>query len=153
MRAILCILEYLLGTIAFHWFYIWSKALIFGLSAGTGKLCIFGNLILVFIGSCFVSCLFFVVFVSLRNLCSGPHRRNPIFFRDDSNIRLSRLSSMAIGVADFPSVGKTGNRLFDATFEEPLQNQAASGFICSTFDLLPGAAGVIFSFGSRAHYL
>ena len=45
-----------------------------GLSAGTGKLCIFGHLGLVFIWSCFVSCLL------LRNLCSGTHRRNQFLF-------------------------------------------------------------------------
>ena len=52
-----------------------------GLSAGTGKLCILGNLGLVFIWSCCVSCLLFRLFyvsVSLRNLCSGTHRKNPI---------------------------------------------------------------------------
>ena len=47
------------------------------LSAGTGKLCILDNLGLVFIWSCFVSCLLFPLFyVSLRNLCSGTHRMN-----------------------------------------------------------------------------
>ena len=50
---------------------------ILGLSAGTGNLCIFGHLGLVFIWSCFVSCLLFLLFyVILRNLCSGTHRRN-----------------------------------------------------------------------------
>ena len=48
-----------------------------GLSAGTGKLCIFGHFRLVFIWSCFVSCVLFRLFyVILRNLCSGTHRRN-----------------------------------------------------------------------------
>ena len=47
------------------------------LSAGTGKLWILGNLGLVFVWRCFVSCLLFLLFyVSLRNLCSGTHRRN-----------------------------------------------------------------------------
>ena len=45
-------------------------------SAGTGKLCILGHLGLVFIWSCFVSCLLFLLFyVSLRNLCSGTCRK------------------------------------------------------------------------------
>ena len=51
-------------------------------SAGTGKLCILGHLGLVFIWSCFVSCLLFLLFyVSLRNLCSGTCRkiRSPLF--------------------------------------------------------------------------
>ena len=49
-------------------------------SAGTGKLCIFGNLGLVFIWISFVSSLLFLLFyVSLRNLCSGTHRRNRLF--------------------------------------------------------------------------
>ena len=44
-------------------------------SAGTGKLCTLGHLGLVFIWSCFVSCLLFLSFyVSLRNLCSGTCR-------------------------------------------------------------------------------
>ena len=48
-------------------------------SAGTGKLCILGHLGLVFIWSCFVSCLLFLLFyVSLRNLCSGTCRKNLI---------------------------------------------------------------------------
>ena len=47
-------------------------------SAGTGKLCILGHLGLVFIWSCFVSCLLFLLFyVSLRNLCSGTCRKIP----------------------------------------------------------------------------
>ena len=33
-----------------------------GLSAGTGKLCIFGHLGLVFIWSCFVSCLLLLLY-------------------------------------------------------------------------------------------
>ena len=45
-------------------------------SAGTGKLCILGHLGLVFIWSCFVSCLLFLLFyASLRNLCSGTCRK------------------------------------------------------------------------------
>ena len=54
-------------------------------SAAAGKLCILGLgvLGLVFIRSCFVSCLFIVFFfyVSLRNLCSGTCRkiRSPLF--------------------------------------------------------------------------
>ena len=52
-----------------------------GLSAGTRKLCSFGYLELVFIWSCFVSCLLFPLFyVSWRNLGSDTHRRNRIFF-------------------------------------------------------------------------
>ena len=43
-----------------------------GLSAGTGKLCIFGNLGLV----CLLSFTFLLFYVSLRNLCSGTHTRN-----------------------------------------------------------------------------
>ena len=35
---------------------------IWGLSAGTGKLCIFGHLGLVFIWSCFVSCLLLLLY-------------------------------------------------------------------------------------------
>ena len=35
---------------------------ILGLSAGTGKLCIFGHLGLVFIWSCFVSCLLLLLY-------------------------------------------------------------------------------------------
>ena len=47
-------------------------------SAGTGKLCILGHLGLVFIWSCFLSCLLFLLFyVSLRNLCSGTCRKIP----------------------------------------------------------------------------
>ena len=47
-------------------------------SAGTGKLCILGHLRLVFIWSCFVSCLLFLLFyVSLRNLCYGTCRKIP----------------------------------------------------------------------------
>ena len=47
------------------------------LSAGTGELYILGNLGLVLIWSCFVSCLLFLLFyASLRSLCSGTHRRN-----------------------------------------------------------------------------
>ena len=46
------------------------------LSAGTGKLCILGHLGLVFIWSCFVSCLLFLlVYVNLRNLCSGTCKK------------------------------------------------------------------------------
>ena len=45
-------------------------------SAGTGKLCNLGHLGLVFIWSCFVSCLLFLLFyVSLRNSCSGTCRK------------------------------------------------------------------------------
>ena len=48
------------------------------LSAGTGKLCILGHLGLVFIWSCFVYCLLFLLFyVSLCNLCSGTCRKIP----------------------------------------------------------------------------
>ena len=48
------------------------------LSVGTGELCILGHLGLVFIWSCFVSCLLFLLFyVSLRNLCSGTCRKIP----------------------------------------------------------------------------
>ena len=36
--------------------------LLWGLSAGTGKLCIFGHLGLVFIWSCFVSCLLLLLY-------------------------------------------------------------------------------------------
>ena len=44
------------------------------------ELCIFGHLGLVYIWSCFVSCLLFLLFyVILRNLCSGTHRRNRIW--------------------------------------------------------------------------
>ena len=51
-------------------------------SAGSRKLCILGHLGLVFIWSCFVSCLLFLlIYVSLRNLCSGTCRK----------IRFSRL--------------------------------------------------------------
>ena len=39
-----------------------NSALILGLSAGTGKLCIFGHLGLVFIWSCFVSCLLLLLY-------------------------------------------------------------------------------------------
>ena len=50
-------------------------------SAGTGKLCILGHLGLVFIWSCFVSCLLFLLFyVSLRNLCSGTCRKIRDFY-------------------------------------------------------------------------
>ena len=50
------------------------------LSAGAGKLCIYGNLGIVFIWDCFVSCLLFLLFyVSLRNWCSGTHRKNQNF--------------------------------------------------------------------------
>ena len=54
-----------------HWFTnLWDT------SAGTGKLCILGHLGLVFIWSCFVFCLLFLLFyVSLRNLCSGTCRK------------------------------------------------------------------------------
>ena len=53
-------------------------------SASTGKLsqCILGHLGLVFIWSCFVSCLLFLSsYVSLRNPCSGTCReiRSPLF--------------------------------------------------------------------------
>ena len=51
-----------------------------GLSAGTGEHCILGNLGLVFIWSCFVSCLLFLLFyVSLHNLRFSTHRRNRKF--------------------------------------------------------------------------
>ena len=50
-------------------------------SAGTRKLCILGHLGLVFIWSCFVSCLLFLLFyVRLRNLCSGTCRKILFFF-------------------------------------------------------------------------
>ena len=49
-------------------------------SAGTGNLCILGHLGSVFIWSCFVSCLLFLLFyVSLHNLCSGTCRKIPSF--------------------------------------------------------------------------
>ena len=49
------------------------------LSAGTGKLCILDilGLVLIWIFSFCVLVLLF--YVSLLNLCSGTHRRNPIF--------------------------------------------------------------------------
>ena len=54
---------------------LWHKTML-DTSAGTGKLCILGHLGLVFIWSCFVSCLLFLLFyVSLRNLCSGTCRK------------------------------------------------------------------------------
>ena len=40
----------------------WSNRFYLGLSAGTGKLCIFGHLGLVFIWSCFVSCLLLLLY-------------------------------------------------------------------------------------------
>ena len=40
----------------------WKKVEIRGLSAGTGKLCIVGHLGLVFIWSCFVSCLLLLLY-------------------------------------------------------------------------------------------
>ena len=59
---------------------LWVRALVRRLdtSAGAGKLCILGHLGLVFIWSCFVSCLLFLLFyVSLRNLFSGTCRKIP----------------------------------------------------------------------------
>ena len=48
--------------------------LLWDLSAGTGKLCILGTLVLLFIWNCFVSCLlFFLFYVSLRILYSSTH--------------------------------------------------------------------------------
>ena len=44
------------------WFYRKSYTCLLGLSAGTGKLCIFGHLGLVFIWSCFVSCLLLLLY-------------------------------------------------------------------------------------------
>ena len=56
--------------------FILLDSLTLDLSAGTGKLCTFGNLGIVFICCCFVSCLLFMLFyVSLRNLCSGTCRK------------------------------------------------------------------------------
>ena len=56
--------------------------LVLDTSAGTGKLCILGHLGLVFIWSCFVSCLLFLLFyVSLRNLCSGTCRKIPSIYQ------------------------------------------------------------------------
>ena len=53
-----------------------SVLVVWDTSAGTGKLCILGHLGLVFIWSCFVFCLLFLLFyVSLRNLCSGTCRK------------------------------------------------------------------------------
>ena len=50
-----------------------------GISAGIGKLCNFGNLGLVFIWSCFVCCLlYFLFYVSLRNLCSGTQSQKEL---------------------------------------------------------------------------
>ena len=65
-----------LKSIFIDWLPWSSSATIFkGLSAG--KLCILGNLGIVFIWSCFVSYLVFLLFyVNLRNLHSGTHRRN-----------------------------------------------------------------------------
>ena len=52
-----------------------------GLSAVTGKLCVFGHLGLVFIWSCFVSGLLFLLFyVVLRNLCSVTNRRKHVVY-------------------------------------------------------------------------
>ena len=46
------------------------------ISAGTGKLCILGHLGIVFIWSCFVSCLLFLLLcISLRNLCFSTRRK------------------------------------------------------------------------------
>ena len=57
-----------------------------GLSAGTGKLCIFGHLGLVFIWSCFVSCLLLLLYyvICAPVLTEGtqiPHPREytPLF--------------------------------------------------------------------------
>ena len=46
-----------------------------GLSAGTGKLCIFGHLGLVFIWSCFVSCLLLLLYyvICAPVLTEGTH--------------------------------------------------------------------------------
>ena len=48
-----------------------------GLSAGTGKLCIFGHLGLVFIWSCFVSCLLLLLYyvICAPVLTEGTHFR------------------------------------------------------------------------------
>ena len=54
----------------------YQVSMVWDTSAGTGKLCILGHLGLVFIWSCFVSCLLFLLFyVSLRNLFSGTCRK------------------------------------------------------------------------------
>ena len=49
-----------------------------GLSAGTGKLCIFGHLGLVFIWSCFVSCLLLLLYyvICAPVLTEGTQRSN-----------------------------------------------------------------------------
>ena len=54
-----------MGFIRFSWLAPVLEAftsLLLGLSAGTGKLCIFGHLGLVFIWSCFVSCLLLLLY-------------------------------------------------------------------------------------------
>ena len=43
-------------------FILYETDVFSGLSAGTGKLCIFGHLGLVFIWSCFVSCLLLLLY-------------------------------------------------------------------------------------------
>ena len=52
-----------------------------GLSAGTGKLCIFGHLGLVFIWSCFVSCLLLLLYyvICAPVLTEGTHNLEKIF--------------------------------------------------------------------------
>ena len=51
-----------------------------GLSAGTGKLCIFGHLGLVFIWSCFVSCLLLLLYyvICAPVLTEGTRTSKPI---------------------------------------------------------------------------
>ena len=57
----------------------WNKRVIdLGSFCRYRKVCIFANLGIVLIWSCFASCpLFLLFYVSLRNLCSCTHRRNP----------------------------------------------------------------------------
>ena len=51
-----------------------------GLSAGTGKLCIFGHLGLVFIWSCFVSCLLLLLYyvICAPVLTEGTQKMNVV---------------------------------------------------------------------------
>ena len=50
------------NEMASEWSYKNQNSSYRGLSAGTGKLCIFGHLGLVFIWSCFVSCLLLLLY-------------------------------------------------------------------------------------------
>ena len=61
--------EYTVRHPSFDGFIFW------GLSAGTGKLCIFGHLGLVFIWSCFVSCLLLLLYyvICAPVLTEGTH--------------------------------------------------------------------------------